>query len=183
MTGNICGKITVPASSCVEGICTVIFHMSSSTCFPPPNGINVTVAGQNVLGKGADSSPVTVSSKVHMLLAFDCVSNAMFFSTLFKIAEINRFVDVDIIQASNRVVCTFHNQQSSVNKEKTCSILYGTVGNNCKTSNQLSRSFSDSVAIGLPLEDIEQDYCFSIIANNGFLIYTVEGTFKKGTGK
>ena len=99
---------------------------------------------------------------------------------LFKTAEINRFVDVNITQASDCVVCTFHNQQSSVNKGKTCSILYGTVGSNCKTSNQLSCSFSDS---DLPLLDIEQDYCFSVIANNGILTYTVEGTFKKGTEK
>lgn len=87
------------------------------------------------------------------------------------------------MQASNHAVCTFHNQQNSVNKEKTCSILYGTVGSNCSTSNQLSSSFSDSVVIGLPLEDIEQNYCFSVIGNNGFLTYIVEGAFNKGIKK
>ena len=47
----------------------------------------------------------------------------------------------------------------------------------------MSRSFSDSVVIGLPLEDIEQDYCFSVIGNNGFLTYIVEGAFNKGIKK
>ena len=46
---------------------------------------------------------------------------------------------------------------------------------------QLSCSFSDTVVIGLPLEDIEQDYCFRVTTSNGFLTAIIEGTFKKGT--
>ena len=102
-------------------------------------------------------------------------------STVLKTtAESFHFVNVDIMQASDCVACTFHHQRISVNKEKTCSIAYGPVGSNCNTTSQWSRSFSDSVVIGLPLEDIEQDYCFRVTASNGFLTAIVEGTFKKG---
>lgn len=173
--------MTVPTSSCVKGLCTEIFHVTSLFCLPLPNGINITVAGQNVLGKGTDSYPITVSSKLHVsviliLLCNNYVNNIVLKTT----AEIIRFVNVDIMQASNRVACTFHYQQIGVNKKKTCSIAYGPMGSNCKTINQSSHSFSDSVVIGLPLEDIKQDYCFSITASNGFLTAIVEGTFKKG---
>ena len=83
------------------------------------------------------------------------------------------------MQALDRIVCTFHDQQSSV-KENTCSILYGPMGSNCATTSQSSRSSSDSVIIGLPLEDIEQEYCFNITASNGLFTTIVEGIFKKG---
>ena len=85
------------------------------------------------------------------------------------------------MQTLDRVVCTFHNQQNSV-KENTCSILYGPVmiSSNCNSSRQSNRSFSDSVVIGLPLEDIEQDYCFNVTASNGPFTAIIEGTFKKG---
>ena len=95
-------------------------------------------------------------------------------------AEIIRFVNIDITQSSDCVVCNFHHQHISVDKEKTCSIAYGPVGSNCETTSQWSHSFSESVVIGLPLEDIEQDYCFSVTASNGFLTAIIEGTFKKG---
>ena len=45
---------------------------------------------------------------------------------------------------------------------------------------QSSHSFADSVIIGLPLEDLEQDYCFSVTARNGLSTVIIEGTFKKG---
>ena len=85
------------------------------------------------------------------------------------------------MQALDRVVCTFHDQHYSSVKEKTCSILYGPMGSNCETTSQSSHSFSDSVVIGLPLEDIEQEYCFNVTASNGIFTTIVEGTFKKGS--
>lgn len=81
--------------------------------------------------------------------------------------------------ASDRIVCTFH-QQISVSGEKTCSIEYGPLGSNCKTTSQSSHSSADFVVIGLPLEDMEQDYCFSVTACNGLSMAIIEGTFKKG---
>lgn len=81
--------------------------------------------------------------------------------------------------SSDRVVCTFH-QQISVSGEKACSIEYGPLGSNCKDTSQSSHSFADSVIVGLPLEDLEQDYCFSVTACNGPSTVIIEGTFKKG---
>ena len=98
---------------------------------------------------------------------------------LINIGDINHFVDVDIMQAMDRIVCTFHDQQSGV-QERACRIVYGPMGSNCGTMSQSSHSFSDSVVIGLPLEDIEQEYCFSITAISGPFTAIVEGIFLKG---
>ena len=55
------------------------------------------------------------------------------------------------------------------------------MGGDCRASSQASRSLSNSVTIGLPLEqDTEQDYCFSVTASNGTFTAIVEGTFKTG---
>ena len=40
--------------------------------------------------------------------------------------------------------------------------------------------FSDSVLIGLPHKDIEQDYCFSVTTSNGLFIAILEETLTKG---
>ena len=64
LTGSSCGTATLPASSCVEGICT--YTPESFTCLPLPSGINVTVSGQNVLGKGAESHPITISTMLDL---------------------------------------------------------------------------------------------------------------------
>ena len=98
---------------------------------------------------------------------------------LILIAEVDRFVDVEIMPALGRVICTFRAHQSTV-QEKTCSIFYGPMGSNCKATSQSSHSFSDSVVLGLPLEDIEQEYCFSVTASNGSFTTIVEGMFKNG---
>ena len=57
--GGVCGLATVLASSCVDGICSHTFDVSSSSC-PPLSNINVTVFGRNQLGNGSISHPVTV---------------------------------------------------------------------------------------------------------------------------
>ena len=83
------------------------------------------------------------------------------------------------MQTSYSVVCTFINQKSDV--QKTCSITYGPVGGNCNTSKQTSQTLAnDIVIVGLPLEEIEQEYCFSVTATNGSFTAIVEGTFKNG---
>ena len=83
------------------------------------------------------------------------------------------------MQTSYSVVCTFLNQNNGV--EKTCSITYGPVGGNCKTFKQTSQTLAnDIVIVGLPLEEIEQEYCFSVRASNGSFTAIVEGTFKNG---
>ena len=64
LTGSSCGTATLPASSCVEGICT--YTPESFTCLPLPSGINVTVLGQNVLGNGAESHPITISTMLDL---------------------------------------------------------------------------------------------------------------------
>ena len=94
-------------------------------------------------------------------------------------AEVNRFVDIEVRQTSYRVTCTF--LYPKVASIKNCSILYGPLGGNCRTSSQASSSLSDIVTIGLPLEDeLEMEYCFSVTACNGNFTAVVEGTFKVG---
>ena len=98
---------------------------------------------------------------------------------IFLSDAVNRFVDVEIMQTSYSVVCTFLNPQSD--REKTCSILYGPVGGNCNTSSQSSYTNTGNiVTIGIPLEDIKQEYCFSVTASSGMVAAIVEGTFIAG---
>ena len=56
---GICGSATIPASSCVGGMCSHTFEASTSVC-PPLSDVNVTVFGTTQLGDGAVSNPVTV---------------------------------------------------------------------------------------------------------------------------
>ena len=83
------------------------------------------------------------------------------------------------MQTSYSVVCTFLSPQS--HREKTCSILYGPVGGNCNTSSQSTYTNTGNVVtIGIPLEDIKQEYCFSVTASSGMVAAIVEGTFTAG---
>ena len=65
--GGICGIATVSATSCVNGLCSHNFDVTTSFC-PPLSNINVTVFGTNQLGNGSTSHPVTVgqSCTVHI---------------------------------------------------------------------------------------------------------------------
>ena len=50
---------------------------------------------------------------------------------------------------------------------------------NCRTSKQTSRTVSENfVTVGLPLEEIKKEYCFSVTASNGSFTAIVEGKFK-----
>ena len=57
--GAVCGLATVSATSCVNGLCSHTFDVTTSSC-PPLSNINVTVFGTNQLGNGSTSHPVTV---------------------------------------------------------------------------------------------------------------------------
>ena len=57
--GGVCGLATVPATLCVDGMCSNTFDASTLSC-PPLSNINVTVFGRNQLGNGSLSHPVTV---------------------------------------------------------------------------------------------------------------------------
>ena len=55
---NICGTEIIPASSCLSGVCTHFFDLSSSNCGSVP--ISVRVSATNILGSGATSTPVSI---------------------------------------------------------------------------------------------------------------------------
>ena len=57
--GGVCGLATVSSASCVNGLCSYTFDVSTSSC-PPLSNINVSVFGTNQLGNGSTSYPVIV---------------------------------------------------------------------------------------------------------------------------
>lgn len=58
-SGDLCSSVTIPASSCIDGICNHAFEVPLSSC--PCMDINITVYSTNILGNGATSDPLTIS--------------------------------------------------------------------------------------------------------------------------
>ena len=71
MSGISCGSVTVPGSSCVDGVCRHSFTYEESTCGSPSADINVniTISAANILGGGPPSDPMVVHSMYHDILA------------------------------------------------------------------------------------------------------------------
>lgn len=60
LSGDSCGSATVPASSCVDGLCQHSFTYEGSACNSASVGVNVSISAANVLGSGPASYPNTV---------------------------------------------------------------------------------------------------------------------------
>ena len=59
-TNSMCASDTIEASvSCVNGLCTHFFDISSSSC-NRLRPISVTVSAENRLGRGAPSAPIVI---------------------------------------------------------------------------------------------------------------------------
>ena len=56
-SGKSCSLITIPTSSCVNGICSHLFDVLSSSDCPASANITTTVFGSNVFGNGPPSNP------------------------------------------------------------------------------------------------------------------------------
>ena len=59
LSGDTCGRATIPASVCLNRMCSHVFEVSSSNC-RPFSDINVTVFGTNILGNGTVAQSVTI---------------------------------------------------------------------------------------------------------------------------
>jgi hypothetical protein len=59
ISGDFCNSVTIPASSCIDGMCNHTFEVTLSSC-PPCVDINITVYATNILGNGAISDPLTI---------------------------------------------------------------------------------------------------------------------------
>ena len=57
-TGISCGYGTVPATSCINGVCSHEFNVSASSRCPPEANFTVKVFGTNTLGDGPTSDPI-----------------------------------------------------------------------------------------------------------------------------
>lgn len=56
-TGAICGSRFINTTSCMGGVCSNEFEISSSLC-TPSSDINVTVSAVTSLGEGPQTKPV-----------------------------------------------------------------------------------------------------------------------------
>ena len=70
-SGDHCSLVTIPASSCIGGMCNHTFEVATSSC-PACVDINITVYATNILGNGTISDPLTIG-------CFECVSVLKFF--------------------------------------------------------------------------------------------------------
>ena len=55
---ELCNSVTIPASSCTNGVCNHEFDVSSSRC-SPSTALSVTVFASNILGSGEVSADFT----------------------------------------------------------------------------------------------------------------------------
>lgn len=55
MSNISCGSVPIPVSSCVGGVCSSVFNVSSSCS--DSTGIILTVFATNILGNGTESEP------------------------------------------------------------------------------------------------------------------------------
>ena len=59
-----CGSATVPASSCVNGVCQHSFTYEGSACNSASVGVNISISTTNILGSGPIASyPAVVQGK------------------------------------------------------------------------------------------------------------------------
>ena len=60
VSGEGCGSATIPAFSCVDGVCWHSFTYEESGCSSPSTDINITILATNILGIGLPSEPILV---------------------------------------------------------------------------------------------------------------------------
>ena len=56
--GHVCESAIIPASQCVNGLCSHFLNLTSSNC--TFSEIEVSVFGTNILGNGTSTDPVTI---------------------------------------------------------------------------------------------------------------------------
>ena len=57
-SGESCGSVAIPASSCANGVCIHKFNLSSSLC-SPSTALSVIAFASNILGNGEVSDELT----------------------------------------------------------------------------------------------------------------------------
>ena len=57
-SGELCGSVAIPATSCANGICVHEFSVSSSLC-SPSTALSVMIIASNILGVGEVSDEFT----------------------------------------------------------------------------------------------------------------------------
>ena len=62
LSDNVCGTAIIPASLCVNRMCSHVFEVSSSNC-RPFSDINIMVFGTNVLGNGTVAHSVKIGQE------------------------------------------------------------------------------------------------------------------------
>ena len=179
-SGAVCASATILASSCISGVCDHEIIVSSSPCYSSLS-IQVTVAATNRFGSGLPSVPVSIGlcHSACMTLPTNIHSNS-FISELTT----NLFVHFSFDQASKTATCYFPHHQGTSNN-KSCTIAYGPLNENCMALkvSQLSMNLSNSVHIGLPINNQFQpqsEFCFTMTAGSGIFTVMVEGTFSIG---
>lgn len=57
-SGEVCGSAMIPGSSCMDSVCSDVFNVTSSRCFPSTE-LSVTIFASNILGNGEISEAYT----------------------------------------------------------------------------------------------------------------------------
>ena len=78
-SGRTCGLATIPASSCLNGVCSHTFGEISLPC-SSNDDISITVLATSILGDGPPSQPLifrlkTPGEEPGKSLLYDCVAN------------------------------------------------------------------------------------------------------------
>ena len=184
LSGISCGSATVPASSCVNGVCQHSFTYEGSACSSASVGVNVSISAANVLGSGPSSYSMTVQG---IIIATQTLKLDSYTFVFLYIEQSNTFLGVSLNLSSNSIACTFHGQQTA--SKRSCSIDYwlkedrtSCILNPGARFTQTSHSTSKIVMIGLPTSSLSNEqYCFNVIGDTGTHAAVLEGTFNINT--
>lgn len=101
----------------------------------------------------------------------------------FHAETINNFVSLSFDADINRLTCKFLQHQESAFADYTCSIVYGSIEENCRALSLTSISNNTTLYMGLFLSkntESQNKKCFTVTASNGSYVVIVEGSFITG---
>ena len=59
-SGNTCGTINIPVSTCIGGICSYLAQIDASIpCIFSANGVSLAASARNIFGNGKSSASLT----------------------------------------------------------------------------------------------------------------------------
>ena len=171
-SGSTCDSVTIPASSCRDGICKHVFEFFSESSCLPSTFISMTVLANNILGDGPSSDPLFI--RMYSKHVTPPVDSYPMHTTLLETTNKLFYVEFN----STDIRCVLRNMSGYT----TCSVIVLHEPDNCtfdQSDIKLTSNLSDTVHIDTYLLHNEV-FCFEAIAINASSTMILKGTFSTG---